>query len=598
MDPRDEARNTLMSLLGGGGSISPVAATPPGVPMDLASLLNNPAARPAAAAGPDPRIPPMLGRSTSGGVVDLLSSVLGAAAAAPMVNQTRQNPVSPSIATSGDPGAALLSLLKAPAVEAPTVVAEAKKEEPVATKPAMSASSSVFTYVDPFLEARLHEEREKHLQTANEPKREDAIVLEPDGSSVDAERPEAVEDQQTEPAEMAANVSSPVASPVPLERTQSGPALVVTPPEVPSSPIISVPAVMPLQRSPSLTSPPPRSPTPTNASSWAAGFKSASSLAKKAIDVREQKQEVTENGAPAGYRVPEDLDVSFDVRLPHERGISPADLAEEKIALMSIEMDFKSGKLVASNGSYIAYAVRGGKVRILDAESGAKDMLEGLGNSVVDMAMSPLSNTLAVIGDDSRLLIVDLPPFADTEVLDKEGGGIDHRVSVEIVGRGQSRFTRVVWSVTGEWIAATGNKGEIWLLNVKDLASKPGGGSDGRRVYSEEDEEDIPGAIAVYESVRGCRRQQPMQCKKLNQDCVCMTYVFSPLRNASTWHFRPVRRCLLPCLPTALFVCSGFPIFQWSRKWTRHLRTEMGRLSISSPSRTKISLCVLSWAGI
>jgi hypothetical protein len=549
-DRREATRDALMALLSGTPT-SPVAPQlPPSSGNDLMSLLlnsNAPSGRPAAL---PPIAPASLERTSSGGVADLLSSVLGAAS--PLVASQRTG--GGLVATSEGPS--LLSLLnggqnlpaaqpspESNAVER-TVSSPQLPSEPApvssTTQAPKNLSTPLFTYVDPFLEARMSEQEEEALggndgveehsavevadeqqaQLAESSTMEAASAEEPSTmkesstmEAVSAEEPSTTEETKEEITSEV--IGTPrMSSPLPVTKTESALDLVVTPEASPALPSrekddMSPENIRDLLHSPALSSPTPRSPTPSgNSSGFSQAIKAAVAGAVKAAAFREASG-VETNGVASGFRLPSDRNILFNVRESLEAGINSGDLAEEKVALMANELDFKTGRIVAGNSSYIAYAVRGGKVRIIDMESGARDMVSSLGSSVVDMAMCQAVNRLAVIGDHSRLLVIDLPPLAEAVAIDGEEpasdkeSGIPSQVSVEIIGRVSGRFVRTMFDQTGEWLVAAGSKGEVWLWNTKELLSRASSEQDGRRVFSEEDEDDLPGVIAVYESVGG-----------------------------------------------------------------------------------------------
>ncbi|KAI9002586.1 hypothetical protein DFJ74DRAFT_696263 [Hyaloraphidium curvatum] len=549
-DSRRADSAALMALLTSGTGVPSPA---PG--NDLQALLSGASASPRSATSPAPM--PSFGRSGSAGVADLLSAVLGPAAApmvAPRRSGSQQGDALLALLSGGPGGASSGPGHAAEAQARPEVVEVASNQapdgkgpaiDPVPTRPApdvgaRNVTTSLFTYVDPFLEAQMSEQSEQQAgQRRDDSEREvdDAVQeaveggelhgdqLNYEGEEVVAadrapspaaapatgtatgEEPASDRGEQNSPETPLGVSSSHSGSQLPISRAESEvPRISLTPDaeaRLGQSPSLAAAVIGEHRHSPSFPSS-PRTPTPTGGlGSAATKFRTAVATSAKAADHR--RPSPSGDGVTEGYRLAPDADIVFDLREPNAQGISSVDLGEEKVALMSNDLDFRTGRSISGNAGYIAYAVRGGKVRVIDVESGAREILNGLGSSVLDLALCPTANTLAAVGD-SRVLIWDFPPLADASTLAEAAArpsgdvSIPHKVAYEIVGKGDGRFVRATWDRQGELLAVAGSKGEVWLWRRSDLDRHAPSAMDGRRVFSEEDEEDIPGKLAVYES--------------------------------------------------------------------------------------------------
>lgn len=497
-DERVATRDALMALLSGGASSTHQF---PGASQSTPTAPETPSGMPASL----PNLSSILGRTPSGGVADLLSSVLGSAAA-PMVQ--RSQPSLPAQPSQPPSAIALLSLLQggsnvdgasitsgtkgtSSAIEATGSLESVEPKSPVIKPGRGVLSTGVFTYVDPFLEARLNEESEEAL----------------DVTSLD----------EGLPAQIAPDTN--LARTVTLEEdtTQSEDEMAAEQDTLQPQEVL---------RSPSFSST-GRSPTPSTSSPILATIKAALTSSTKAAEFRNATEASggTNPERMTGYRLPEDdnLGVRFDVRKPYAEGISGSDLPQDKIALMPMEFYCGSGNVIAGSGSYIAYAVRGGKVRVIEVETAAKDMVSELGTTVIDLAFAPSSNVMVAVGSDSKLLVLELSPAAAlSESLKEEQPRVISKVVAQFNGEGNGRFVRSVWGQgpSGTMLAVAGNRGEVWLWNITEMMETSGDNQDSYPTFSEEDDEGLPGTIAVYQSVGLFRTLQrfallilfPLQC--------------------------------------------------------------------------------------
>ena len=174
----------------------------------------------------------------------------------------------------------------------------------------------------------------------------------------------------------------------------------------------------------------------------------------------------------AGVALPS-ADSQYDVDKGYGDGAeaSKQQLEVSPIAKYASEPREAPGSLVAADGRFIAYGLRAGQVRVLDAATAARALVKGHEAPLCDVALAPsaassdggASNTLASVGADGKLFVHRL-----------EAGEAEVAVQlVACVAFGEvpegSAPARVAWSADGATLAAAVG-GRVALVHLSQVA--------------------------------------------------------------------------------------------------------------------------------
>ncbi|CAG8456437.1 3148_t:CDS:10 [Funneliformis mosseae] len=140
-----------------------------------------------------------------------------------------------------------------------------------------------------------------------------------------------------------------------------------------------------------------------------------------AWNIRANLSAQTISSVPDGVKLPRGI-LLYDTGKKNENILSRKDLELTTITLVPSELEYRAGKLIAVNGLYICYAVKGGKIRVISTLYGSKTLLRNHDKYILDMCIQDVlsdvfedvieTQLLLAVGIDSKITVWELsePP--------------------------------------------------------------------------------------------------------------------------------------------------------------------------------------------
>ncbi|RKP10655.1 hypothetical protein THASP1DRAFT_27539 [Thamnocephalis sphaerospora] len=188
--------------------------------------------------------------------------------------------------------------------------------------------------------------------------------------------------------------------------------------------------------------------------------------------IREQHSHKAVKGVPSGVRLLEG-ESQIDVSASNPSMMSLHDLEVTTITLMPTECEMHAGSTIAATKRLIAYAIKGGRVRVIHQMFGTRASIGGHKNAVLDLAFyNPLrggehEQRLVTIGTDHRLCVWQFSEPNPTERNEE----IPHHLVLELDGAPanlrEARFRRAVWHPSDpDVLACAADRGELLIFNL------------------------------------------------------------------------------------------------------------------------------------
>ncbi|CAG8438797.1 1199_t:CDS:10, partial [Acaulospora colombiana] len=169
-------------------------------------------------------------------------------------------------------------------------------------------------------------------------------------------------------------------------------------------------------------------------------------------DVCESGVSKGQSSIPDGVRLPRGI-ILYHTGELNEKILSPKGFHCDSIALVNNDLEHRPGKSIAINRTYICYAIRGGKIRVISSEHGNKVMLKNHEKQILDMCIQETSHDehqaekqlLLAIGADSKIVVWELLPSEskNNEIIYKIVLQIDAKEIQE--DSKQPRYHRAIW---------------------------------------------------------------------------------------------------------------------------------------------------------
>ncbi|CAJ0764760.1 22871_t:CDS:10, partial [Entrophospora sp. SA101] len=204
-----------------------------------------------------------------------------------------------------------------------------------------------------------------------------------------------------------------------------------------------------------------------------------------AWNVRAVSKLKQQSNFPDGVRLPRGV-LLYDTGNRNENVLCTKDLDLTTITLVLNELEYRSGKLIAVNNSFICYHIKGGKIRVIDTLFGSKLLLKSQDKSIIDLCIhhvpyepkdadndKSFKYLLLVLGE-SRITIWELSLSSggsDSEILSKLLLEIDGKALMED-NNNQPRFHRAIWhTVNPNIFAVVVDFNDVWIINIAKILS-------------------------------------------------------------------------------------------------------------------------------
>jgi hypothetical protein len=188
--------------------------------------------------------------------------------------------------------------------------------------------------------------------------------------------------------------------------------------------------------------------------------------------LRERYKSRPPKGIPSGLRLPAG-EARIDISASNLAMISANDLEVTTITLMPTELELRWGSTIAATRSFIAYAAKQGKVRVIHQLYGTRALVDGHTGRILDLAFfNPLcggehEQRLVTVGTDHRLCIWE---FSEPNPMGRDEE-IPHQIILKLDGVplhvDQPRFRRAAWHPSdSNCLACTTDRGELLVFNL------------------------------------------------------------------------------------------------------------------------------------
>ncbi|CAG8463697.1 9996_t:CDS:2 [Diversispora eburnea] len=199
-----------------------------------------------------------------------------------------------------------------------------------------------------------------------------------------------------------------------------------------------------------------------------------------AWNIRANSAPKSQSSVPDGVSLPMGT-LLYDTGERNENVLSSNELDFTTITLKHSELEYRTGKSIAVNGHFICYAVKGGKIRVIDTEFGAKTLLRNHEKTILDMCIqetAPNGNEeaqmgrqlLLAVGADSKITVWELfqpPTEPEAEIPYKVLLEIDAK---EMQDSKQPRYHRATWHpVNPNLFAVATDTNEVLIFDISKI---------------------------------------------------------------------------------------------------------------------------------
>jgi len=201
-----------------------------------------------------------------------------------------------------------------------------------------------------------------------------------------------------------------------------------------------------------------------------------------AWNVRANSSSKAHSSIPDGVRLPRGI-LLYNTGKKNENVLSNQDLELTTITLIPSELEYRTGKSISVNALYICYAVKGGKIRVINTLYGNKTLLRNHDkSSILDMCIQDVlpnefkgkeneRQLLLAVGGDGKITVWEF-----SEPPSEQEAEIPYKILLEINSKEStdesksSRYHRAVWHpVNRNMFAVATDTNDVLVIDINKI---------------------------------------------------------------------------------------------------------------------------------